>query len=363
MQQSEQGKNTDIRFFSRTADAWDAMYRDCENAKESIEFEQYILMDDPAGHRFLELFAQKAEDGVDVRLMLDGIGSRNLVQSPATEKIRAAGGKVYFYNRIGLSNAFRPSHWFPRNHNKTLLIDGRIGYIGSVCLWNIMKDWRDLHARFTGKLVQDVRQNFNRMWRMAARNVRIPAPRVKQGNGLFRYITTQHWRRPNMLYHELLKHIKKAKSRIWIATPYFLPPWRLRRALRKATRRGVDIRILMSAESDVPLADYVARSFYPRFLRNDMAIFHYKESVLHAKYVLIDEDWATIGSSNMDYLSLTLNREANIIIHEPATVADMAAHFEQDCAISQKIDLTYYKQMPLYQKIIGMFGRMIRRIL
>lgn len=363
MHSQEHHDNTDIDFYSRTADAWDAMYDDCAAATRSIEFEQYILMDDDAGRRFLDLFADKAAAGVDVKLMLDAIGSRSLASSPATHKIRNAGGKVYFYNEINRSNMFKPTRWFPRTHNKTLLIDGSIGYIGSVCLRDTMRDWRDMHARFTGQLAQDVKRNFHRMWRMAARNVQIPAPRSKDNGGLFRYVTTQHWQRSNNLYQELLRRIKKAKHRIWIATPYFLPPWRLRRALRRAARRGIDIRILTSGASDVSLVDCVAQSFYPRFLRNNMRIFHYGPEMLHAKYVLIDDDWATLGSTNMDYLSLMINREANIIIHQSKTIARMAQQFSKDCAISDSIDHHYYDRLPWLRKIIGWLGRSIRRFL
>ncbi len=363
MHPQEYQGHTDIDFYRRTADAWDAMYEDCAAATKSIEFEQYILMDDDAGRRFLDLLADKAAAGVDVRLMLDAIGSRKLSSSDATEKIRKAGGKVYFYNKINLSNIFRPTRWFPRTHNKTLLIDGSIGYIGSVCLRDTMRDWRDMHVRFTGQLAQDVQNNFNIMWRMAARHIQTPAPRSKDNKGLFRYVTTQHWQRPNNLYHELLQRIKKAKQRIWIASPYFLPPWRLRRALRRAARRGIDIRILTSSVTDVSLVDCVAQSFYPRFLRNNMHIFHYTPEIMHAKYALIDDDWATLGSTNMDYLSLMTNREANIIIHQPRTVAKMADHFTRDCAASESIDMHYYDRLPWRRKVIGWLGRSIRRFL
>ena len=149
-------ENTRVQFYSGTSEAWDAMYRDCVMAQESIELEQYILMDDAAGHRFLQLFADKAKAGVRISLILDAIGSRGLIFSSYIDDIRKAGGMVYFYSKVKWQNLFFLARWFPRNHNKTMLIDGKIAYIGSVFMSNEMRSWLDMHMRFTGDLNKEV---------------------------------------------------------------------------------------------------------------------------------------------------------------------------------------------------------------
>lgn len=363
--EAEGAPEPSITFYSSPRSAWDAMYADCLKATSSIEFEQYILMDDAAGQPLLSLFAEKARQGLNVRLMIDGVGSRGLLFSPMVEEIRKAGGRVYFYNLMGWKHIFGKEKWFPRDHNKTMLIDGRIAYIGSVCVSEEMQDWRDMHVRLLGPTVEEVREDFNHLWQQAARKIGIPfgKPGLARRHRPQRYVVSQQLFRPGQLYRELVAEIRKARSHVYLVTPYFLPPWHLRRALRAAAKRGVDVRIMRSEKTDVPFADYVSHSYYPRFLRLGMRIFHYTRTVLHAKYAVIDDNWATIGSTNMDYLSLIRNREANLIFRDAATVAAIKGHFDRDMLDCREAGMTYYYEIPLFQKIIGYLGRGMRRVL
>lgn len=355
-----------IAFYTSPGEAWDAMYADCLNARKSIEFEQYILLDDAAGRRFLDLFVLKSREGVNVRLMLDGVGSRNLLLSPVIDEIKKAGGRVYFYNLMGWRNIFSLEKWFPRNHNKTMLIDGEIVYVGSVCLSEEMRYWRDMHVRCTGPVVSDVREDFKHLWEQAARKVKIPSGKLVKScdaGKTWNYVVSQHFFRRNPLYSELLREIRKAQSHVYLVTPYFLPPWHLRRALRMAARRGVDVRIMRSEKTDVPFADYVSHSYYPKFLQLGMRIFHFNRTVLHAKYAIIDDSWAMIGSTNMDYLSLLRNREANIVVRDEPTVAAIRGHFNKDMLECREAGMRYYYNIPLFQKIVGYLGRGMKRVL
>jgi cardiolipin synthase len=341
------------------------MYVDCLRARKSIEFEQYILRDDAAGRRFLDLFVLKAREGLNVRLMLDGVGSRNLLASPMVDEIRRAGGRVYFYNVLGWRNLFSLEKWFPRNHNKTMLVDGEIAFIGSVCLSEEMRHWRDMHVRCTGEVAADVREDFRHLWDQAARRITIPSGRAKshKSGAPWKYVVSHQLLRPNALYRELLREIRKARSSVCLVTPYFLPPWHLRRALRAAARRGVDVRVMRSERTDVPFADYVSHSYYPKLLKLGMRIFHFSRTVLHAKYAVIDDRWATIGSTNMDYLSLLRNREANIVVRDAPTVAAIRGHFDRDLLDCKEAGMAYYYRIPLVQKVIGYLGRGMRRVL
>lgn len=345
-------------FYYKTSDAWDAMYQDCLEARHSIQFEQYILIDDEVGSRFLDLFAEKAKSGVRVRLLLDSIGSRGVDSSVLIKRIHDAGGEVTFYNPMGLSNLFVPSSWCPRNHAKTLLIDEEIGYIGSACIEQEMADWNDLHMRFTGDLAKEVKKAFDNPVHQKIFN-----PLKENSSKPFRYAVSFPHLGRNPFYRDLLNAIHQAQRSVYLTTPYFLPPWRLRRALFKAHKRGVDVRVMMSEKTDVPIADYVARSYFRKLLRKGVKLFLYKDQMLHAKYVVIDDNWATIGSSNMDYLSLLSNREANVIIRDKETVSIMKAHYEDELSHCMKVTKQFCRDMPLYDKIMGWLGRPIKRIL
>ena len=344
--------STTVNFYHKTDQAWQAMYDDCVLATESIEFEQYILLDDVAGHRFLELFARKAADGVRVRLLLDPIGSLGVESSPSFKKIIEAGGRIEFYNRLGLANLFLPGTWYPRNHTKTLLIDSKVGYVGSVCLAEEMRDWNDFHMRFEGDLAEEVARSFHGAQTQS-----------NHPSALFRYQFSQPHQRHNPLYEELLIEITRAKKEICLASPYFLAPRRLRKALYAAIQRGVRINVMISEKTDVRIADFVTRTYFRTLLRHGVRIFLYSGGMMHAKYVAIDQSWATIGSSNLDYLSLLHNREANVLIRDSATVKDIQDHFKDDLTSCQHVTLDYCRRIPFPQLLAGWMGRPLKRIL
>ncbi len=349
-----------MELYTAVPDIWEAMYAACADAQRSIEFQQYILADDKIGRRFLALLADKARAGVDVRVMVDSIGSRDLFLSPAFAALRQAGARTYFYNPIRL---LTPSLWLPRNHTKILLVDGVVCYTGSVCIWDDTAGWHDLQVRLTGPVIAEVQRDFSRLWAQAGRE-RVPT--ISNGHaqrGAFFYLVSQFGPAPNRIYRELLRAMRNAKKSILIVTPYFLPPWLLRRAMRRAARRGVEVRVMVSENSDVAIADHVSHSYYPRLLRHGVRIFHYQKGVMHAKYVVIDDDWATIGSVNMDFLSLLRNREANVFMTDPAAVALVRADFEACLQACREVDMDYYRSLPWWQRVQGRLGRYLKRIL
>jgi len=356
-------ENTEVQFITRTQDIWDAMYQDCLNAEKSIEFEQYILRDDEAGHRFLRLFIDKVHMGVSVRLILDKIGSRQLYSSPLLKELRESGGRVYFYNSIGWQNLFRPDTWFPRNHSKMMLLDSKVCYLGSACIAEHMKGWRDTQMRFTGDLVKDVQKDFGRIWERLIKKARTLPSWSSDKTVNLRYIATRPRFLPNPIYKELLHEINHAQKNICLVTPYFLPPWRLRRALCEAVVRGVNVRVMMGEKTDVWIADYVSHSYFLEILKYDIKIFLYTETVMHAKYAIVDDKWATLGSTNMDYLSLVRNREANVIIRDRNIIAQLRKNFEEDLNHCRQVDKSYEKGLPILRRVIGYAGRSIRRIL
>ena len=346
-----------LSFFYKTCEAWDAMFTDCASAEHSIEFEQYILMDDLAGRRFLELFIEKAQAGVLVRLLLDPVGSLGLESSEIFKRLIESGVRVKFYNPLKWINIFLPDTWHPRNHTKTLVIDERVGYVGSVCLHEEMRDWNDLHVRFEGELVQDVQRALhskeNRNWLDAKSRRHL----------IFRYELSRPHRNRNPLYEELLQEIYAAKDEIVLTSPYFLAPWRLRHALYTAINRGVKVKIMISESTDVRIADFVTRTYFRNLLRHGIRIYLFKEGMMHAKYAAVDTTWATIGSMNMDYLSLLHNREGNILIKDVKTVKIIQDHFSDDLNKCTEVTADYCRNIPWHHLAVGWLIRPLKRMI
>ncbi|MGE3770641.1 MAG: phosphatidylserine/phosphatidylglycerophosphate/cardiolipin synthase family protein [Bdellovibrionales bacterium] len=358
-----QTENTCLQLYPSAAAAWRAMYRDCATATESIELEQYILKDDPVGRSFLKLFVRKAQQGLTVRLVLDSIGSRTAAGSPLVEKLRAAGGDIRFFNPHSFLYLLSPSRLLPRNHAKTMVIDSKVGYIGGVCFAAYMRTWREMHVRLTGSLIKDIRQDFANLWSSLAAGKRSWSDIKISHKKMLRYFANRPTWRLNPLYHELMQQIRQADKRILLVTPYFMPPRRLLRELKAAAERGVMVHIMTSAVTDVSLADRVARSYFPSLIQSGVKIHLFHKTVLHAKYAVIDCEWATVGSMNLDYLSLLYNREANLIIRDPDAVAAFADRFAVDSAETVRAVPADWYTMSLWDRFVGRLGRALRRFL
>lgn len=343
--------------YTCAGDVWAVLHDDCAAATHSIIMEQYIMADDEEGRRFADLFMRKAREGVSVRLILDAVGSHTMRGSQTLAAMEAAGVAVKFYNHIHLGKLFRPLKWLPRNHCKNIVIDGKIAYIGSACIEAQMHDWREAHLRATQYIVDDIARDFEALWRRMEAGKRLiinaSTPSGKKGaEGPLQYISSRGLlRRANPLYKELRRRIHQADGHIYLVTPYFMPPFRLRRALKKASKRGVDVRIMLGEKSDVRIADWLARLYYPRLLRSGVKIYHYRPTILHAKYAVID-DWATVGSTNWDYLSLLRNREANVIVSDEGMIGTLRDLFVRDVNDSKERHVSHYRRLTLISDVL-----------
>lgn len=336
---------------THTGEIWEQIYQDCLVAQASIDFEQYILRNDHNGQRFIELFIAKAEGGIQVRLLLDRVGCRTLYRSPLIKKLRAAGGKVYFYNPINWLNLPFPGTWFPRNHIKMVKVDSRIAWVGGACFADYMRDWRDLQFRISGNMAQSIPfgwEQFSKVGQMEEQQD-------------FHYVIATPNSKP--IYAELRQKILNAKHEILLATPYFIPPWRLESALQSAVARGVSVKIIMSVKTDVPMAVRVAQSYFPRLIRKGLQIYVFESEVFHAKYMVVDGKWATLGSTNIDYLSLFRNREANLVMTDQKLVGMVRQNFDRDLQECEKITKDFWYNMPWHKRCFGFCMRAIKTIL
>lgn len=321
-------------------DAWALMAEACRNAQHSIDFEQYIVHDDSVGRPFLEELARRAREGLRVRVILDDFGSRQMNQSPLLDDLRTAGVAVVFYRPLRFWRFVWPLASLPRTHSKLLYIDGDQGYVGSMCMAEHMRDWRDTQLFVTGEAVIEAQRDFERLWHELTLGT--PVPKAFNADPVD-YMAHDPDAKSFPIYEALLAEIERATRHIRLATPYFFPPRRLRDALWRARNRGVQISLLLSHKTDVPIADKAARAMYEWWQRLGFEVHLYEPVVMHAKYAVIDDRWATVGSCNYDILSLKCNREANFTLYDPLDVAVIAGHFDGDltkCRAPTKADFT-----------------------
>jgi len=312
---------------------YDAMVDAIGTARFSVRMESYIFCDDVVGRRIAEAVKERARRGCDVHLRVDYAGSRWDLSDALVGELKAAGVRFEWSHRWQWS---RPWAFHRRNHRKLLIIDGAVAFVGG---FNIHANssfravgasrWRDTHVRFTGPAVAHAIEIFD-----GAGRARQSLRHRLQSLSLIPE-STLHCRR--RLRCEIDRAFRSARQRIWLTTPYFVPDSRLRRRLVAAAQRNVDVRVLTPAKSDVPLAQWAARALYSGLLRHGVRVYEYQPRVLHAKTLLVDEAWASVGTANLDYRSLFINAEVNLVTSDASFCEVLAQQFLVDVAAAHEI--------------------------
>ena len=350
-----------------------------DQAQVHVDLELYLVEAGDCAEAIVQALEQAARREVRVRCLFDGYGS--LAFTPGLRRrLTDAGVELRFYNRLswrrGLNNLYR-------DHRKLLLVDHQLAVVGGTGVtdefWQPGQntcDWHEVMVAIQGPLVQDWQMLFDRQWRAnISRNAWKPAthfglprlPRVPdEGEGMGRVAYADAHQHRDIL-QSLVRGINSAQHRIWLATPYFLPTWSVRRSLRRAAGRGVDVRLLLTGpRTDHPSVRYAGHRYYPRLLKSGVQIFEYQPCFLHLKMVLID-DWVSIGSCNFDHWNLRFNLEANLEALDPVLTQAVAASFVTDFAQSMPISLQAWQSRPLWrrvkQRIWGWVDRLVVNVL
>ena len=355
---------TNWTLYSTNEDAWNSMLADCAKAEESIVLEQFIFVTNDFGNKLIDICAGRAKAGVKVRFLWDAAGSFTFWGSNIAEDLKQKGIELLFWKTLIPGYFKMPSlrSWFLRNHRRTLVIDGKIGYTGSICVDDRMKNWRDTNVRVEGIVAKQMQNAFNRMWERAqGSNNLTERTRIKDRE--FRYITNYPAPGRRHINGELIEAIRKAEKYIYITTPYFIPTHRLARAIRLAARRGVIVRVILPEKSDYYAVDLGARSYFNMFLESGVNIFLYQGNMIHSKTIVIDSEWATVGTMNLDNISMLYNFEANIVSTNPEFAHELESHFTNDLKESKEITLNEWRDRFFVEKIPEILIRLVRKFL
>ena len=347
-----------VSVFTEGDELYDAMLTDIRAARITIRFECYIFADDEIGGQFFSALEKMSALGCVVKARADYAGSWGAVP-PARQRSLEKAGVHWSWSRPWSWRV--PWIFNRRNHRKLLIIDDRIAYVGG---FNIHREsslrifglarWRDTHVRLTGPLVKDAIRFFDRF----PHRPRLTWRNFPHGIGLLP--NNSHGCR-HLLRCAFNAHFRSARERIWLTTPYFVPDSRSQRALRAAAKRGVDVRVLVPAKSDVTLTTWAARASYSRMLASGIRIWEYEGRVLHAKTTLVDRDWGTVGTANYDYRSFFLNDELNLVVEEEIFNAGLARQFEDDLTESTEVTVSGWRHRAWYAVVAEFIGWWARR--
>ena len=345
------------------------MVQAIEAAERSVLLEMYLVESGVVADRFIVALAAASRRGARVRTLLDGYGSLGLRQKDR-RRLTEAGIELRFHNALEWSK--RLSN-FMRDHRKILLIDERVAFVGGMGLTDDFAGradgqmaWRETIVEIEGPVVADWSSLFLRTWsRHGPCDVRVSpaAAALELDDGAAgRVASSEGWHRAE-LAHSIVGRIESARHRVWITSPYFVTSHRFRKALRRAVRRGVDVRLLGSGPlTDHPAVRHAARRFFGKLLHNGVRIFEYQPRVLHAKTVICD-DWVSIGSSNLDRWGFKWNLEANQEIEHRPFANRAAAVFEDDCHDSLELDRKDWPRRSLLDRLLENMAGMLDRTL
>lgn len=310
-----------------------ALLQALDAAQREIHLESYIFEPDETGNLVLDALLRAAARGARVRVLLDGFGCRNF-PGHLIERLEQAGAQLLFF-RPELARLRLRRHRLRRMHRKIVLIDARVAFVGGI---NVIDDQNapqlrgaipdhryDYAVRAEGPVVADIWQAVRRLWwlvRWSRLGHRPPLGAGPKPHGQAiggqpaAFLVRDSIRNRRAIETAYLEAIRSAREEILIANAYFLPGRRFRHALIQAARRGVRVVLLMQGPTDHRLYLLAAQALYGHLLENGVEIHEYRASYMHAKVATVDEDWATVGSSNIDPFSLVLAREGNIVVRD-----------------------------------------------
>jgi cardiolipin synthase len=361
-----------IEFYHEGRPAYDAKLAAIEQARHHVHLEYFIFQPDESGRQFLDLLIAKLRQGVQVRLVYDAMGSIRLKRR-FLQPFLDAGGKAHPF--LPLAPLRRRIQVNLRNHRKILVVDGKVGFTGGLNIGDEYLGlvprfgfWRDTHLRLEGPMVAALQRVFIEDWDFAAGEHLKSADYFTAEDKLESGVPLQViWSGPdqarNAIREIYFAAILRARERLWIATPYFVPDAGLYDALCLAANLGVDVRLLFQFKPDKWIPYFAGLYYLGDVLKAGAQVYQYTKGMMHSKVIIVDGEWASVGSANLDNRSMHLNFELNCLIYAPEKVAELEAAFRRDLEVSIRLDPEVFAQRPFSGRMIENACRLMSPVL
>lgn len=346
------------------AEFFPALVAACDHAASEIYLETYIFASDETGDQIKAALIRAAGRGVSVNVITDWIGTGRVQSNLLHKEFLAAGVK---------HRRFNP--WFrrgvARTHRKICVVDRKLAFLGGLNInHDLISDdnpdtvlpaprW-DFAVQISGPLVAAIHRESRTQWmRLGSLDLKTRWEKFKQTREtrltantapiLAALVVRDNLRNRRTIQRTYLQALGRARHSAWLANPYFAPGRKLRDALASASARGVEVTLLLGV-GQFRLQDAVAHSFYPKLLKSGVKVFEYRKTQLHGKVAVVDDEWATVGSSNYDGLSLFVNQEANIVVKDAKFACELRQHIERGVADAVPVQLDEFVHTPWYKR-------------
>lgn len=335
-----------------------AMLTAIGEARRCIILEMYLLESGATLTQFIDALCDAARRGVQIYLLLDDFGARGIIKTDRLRLTTQRNIHLQFYNPLHYGKWRRLLF---RDHRKLLLVDGRVAFIGGAGISDHFAgahQWHDLMVQLEGECVQDWLTLFMDNWPGELEEIEcmtaLPVTVSDQPTVLGRVVVSQLANRQE-IQRSLVRRLKNAEHWVWITTAYFVPSWKLRRALKHAAKRGVDVRLILPGpHTDHPAVRHAGRRFYFSLLRHNVRIFEYQPRFTHAKAYLCDH-WCSIGSSNLDRWNLLWNLEGNQEVDDQTFALELKTQLERDLEQCDEISFASWQVRPWHRRLLEWF--------
>lgn len=346
-------------------------------AKKHIHVEYYIIENDETGGAIGQALAEKAREGVDVRVIYDDLGSRP-IRKKMVPALRSAGVKIYPFHRIIFSQLANRINY--RNHRKIIVVDGHIAFVGGINISDRYHNgikapkkiyWRDTHLRIEGPGALFLQYLFLCDWNFCAGDnlqpneqfFPDPSSYPQRGKEVVQIAAGGPDSDFKTVLFSMLEAIDQSTEEILITTPYFIPGESLAHALTMTALGGVSVKLLVPGESDSRIVNAAARSYYLDMLAAGVEIYLYRKGFIHAKTLVSDRKLAVVGTANMDYRSFDLNFEVNATVYSKSVAEELRRVFYEDLEDAEKIDPKAWARRPKFQQLMEKVARLVSQLL
>jgi cardiolipin synthase len=359
-----------VRLLRDGTQAFPAMLEAIAAARHEVLLEMYWIGADPVGQRFRDALAERARAGVRTCVIYDSVGSMGV--TPAWWRpLFAAGGRAVEYHSISpLDPRFRLERIELRDHRKMLVVDGTRGFTGGINLASQWlgtdqggAGWRDDVVEVCGEAAQELRTLFHRTWRKLSGEANPPDVRpLSRHRSRPVWVLASQWRTRRSIHREYVVRIRGARQSVDIANSYFVPDRRVRAALFRAVERGVRVRVLVPARSDVPVVQFAVEALFDTLLRHGVELWALPGTMLHSKTAIIDDAFTTVGSYNLDERSWRKNLEVNLAVEDAAFARHVRTWFERDLARATLVDLRTWRERSIARRGFEWLAFALRRM-
>lgn len=357
-----------VEILNNGDDFYPALISSFNEAQKTINFSVYIWEDGQASDMILPVLLEKQRQGVQVRVLLDGLGSKN-APDDLFKELELAGGKVESYRTASFGKLTR---YHRRNHRRSIVIDGKIGFTGGMAIsdpWlgnaQDPNHWRDMMFKITGPMARSLQDAFVDHWASSSGEILLgegiyPTNFEKQSPTQFIHIASSPADDSQPMPKFLLLPMLAAKEKLFIATPYFIGDTDLMEALKDKAKSGVDVRLLLPGKNiDNSTARWGAQNYYQDLLEAGVKIYEYQPTFLHSKFLVVDDKMSVFGSPNLNSRSRRLDEENAMAVFDTGLAQQLSTIFTEDLRQSQEIKLDHWNKRGILVRLLQLTSRLI----